>query len=147
MSSISTSTSHSAATVAKLRFQNCLWKHQNISDFRTYKHRFNSGRGWSCLSHTLSGFHFVRFPKTSESVFDFRKECRNQLCWSSKSQTGSKTCFSKFLTHVIHKLGHILDITGLIQKRRNGLLTVEFFLWGTCLYGALLRTLLLSFHL
>ena len=26
-------------------------------------------------------------------------------------------------------------------------LTLEFFLWGTCLYGALLRTLLLSFHL
>ena len=59
-------------------------------------HSFNSARGWPCFSHTLSGFHSVRFPKTSEWVFDFEKNIGINF-WSSKSQTGSKTCFFKFI--------------------------------------------------
>ena len=60
-------------------------------------------------------------PFHGSTLSDFRKRQNEFLTseknvginfWSSKSQTGSKKCFFKFIKHVIHELAHITRYHG-----------------------------------
>ena len=57
--------------------------------------------------------------------------------WSSKSQTGSKTCFFKFIKHVIHELAHITRYHGPYSETSEWTFDFRIFLPKLRIYDLL----------